>query len=220
MGRVALVTGGSRGIGAAVSRLLSQQGYAVAANYAGNEEAASAFEKETGIRTYKWSVADYEQCAEGVAAVEQELGPVEILVNNAGITRDAMFHRMKPEAWRQVIDTNLTGAYNMTHQVWAGMRERSFGRVINISSVNGQKGQMGQTNYSASKAGEIGFTKALAQEGAPRASRSTPSAPDISPPTWSWRWPRMFGKPSSSRFGRPSRRTRRNRTLRRLPGFR
>ncbi len=166
MGRVALVTGGSRGIGAAVSRLLSQQGYAVAANYAGNEEAASAFEKETGIRTYKWSVADYEQCAEGVAAVEQELGPVEILVNNAGITRDAMFHRMKPEAWRQVIDTNLTGAYNMTHQVWAGMRERSFGRVINISSVNGQKGQMGQTNYSASKAGEIGFTKALAQEGA------------------------------------------------------
>ena len=166
MGKVALVTGGTRGIGAAVSRLLQQEGFAVAANYAGNTEAADAFEKETGIRTFRWSVAEYDQCAEGVGAVEQELGPVDVLVNNAGITRDSMFHRMTPDAWRQVIETNLNGAFNMTHQVWAGMRERGFGRIINISSVNGQKGQMGQTNYSASKAGEIGLTKALAQEGA------------------------------------------------------
>ena len=166
MGKVALVTGGTRGIGAAASRLLKQNGFAVAANYAGNTEAADAFEKETGIRTFRWSVAEYDQCAEGVAAVEQELGPVDVLVNNAGITRDSMFHRMTPDAWRQVIETNLNGAFNMTHQVWAGMRERGFGRIINISSVNGQKGQMGQTNYSASKAGEIGLTKALAQEGA------------------------------------------------------
>ena len=166
MGKVALVTGGTRGIGAAVSRLLKQNGFAVAANYAGNTEAADAFEKETGIRTFRWSVAEYDQCAEGVAAVEQELGPVDVLVNNAGITRDSMFHRMTPDAWRQVIETNLNGAFNMTHQVWAGMRDRGFGRIINISSVNGQKGQMGQTNYSASKAGEIGLTKALAQEGA------------------------------------------------------
>ncbi len=166
MGRIALVTGGTRGIGAAISKLLVQKGYTVAANYAGNDEAAAAFQKETGIRTLKWSVADYERCAEGVATVEKELGPVDILVNNAGITRDSMFHRMTPESWRDVIETNLNGAFNMTHQVWAGMRERGFGRVINISSVNGQKGQMGQTNYSASKAGEIGLTKALAQEGA------------------------------------------------------
>lgn len=166
MGKVALVTGGTRGIGAAASRLLKQNGFAVAANYAGNTEAADAFEKETGIRTFRWSVAEYDQCAEGVAAVEKALGPVEVLVNNAGITRDSMFHRMTPDAWRQVIETNLNGAFNMTHQVWAGMRDRGFGRIINISSVNGQKGQMGQTNYSASKAGEIGLTKALAQEGA------------------------------------------------------
>ena len=166
MGEVALVTGGTRGIGAAISRLLKQKGFEVAANYAGNTEAAEAFERETGIRTFRWSVAEYDQCAEGVAAVERELGPVEVLVNNAGITRDSMFHRMTPDSWRQVIETNLNGAFNMTHQVWAGMRERGFGRIINISSVNGQKGQMGQTNYSASKAGEIGLTKALAQEGA------------------------------------------------------
>ncbi len=166
MGKVALVTGGTRGIGAAISRLLKQKGFAVAANYAGNTEAAEAFETETGIRTFRWSVAEYDQCAEGVASVEQELGPVEVLVNNAGITRDSMFHRMTPDSWRQVIETNLNGAFNMTHQVWGGMRERGFGRIINISSVNGQKGQMGQTNYSASKAGEIGLTKALAQEGA------------------------------------------------------
>ena len=166
MGKVALVTGGTRGIGASIARLLKQKGFAVAANYAGNTEAAEAFGKETGIRTFRWSVAEYDQCADGVAAVERELGPVEVLVNNAGITRDSMFHRMTPDSWRQVIETNLNGAFNMTHQVWAGMRERGFGRIINISSVNGQKGQMGQTNYSASKAGEIGLTKALAQEGA------------------------------------------------------
>ncbi|KAJ56108.1 acetoacetyl-CoA reductase [Actibacterium mucosum KCTC 23349] len=166
MTRVALVTGGSRGIGAAISIALKEAGYSVAANYAGNDEAASAFTAETGIPTFKWSVADYEACAEGIAKVEAELGPIDVLVNNAGITRDAMFHKITPEQWSQVIDTNLTGIFNMTHPVWPGMRDRSFGRVINISSINGQKGQMGQTNYSAAKAGDLGFTKALAQEGA------------------------------------------------------
>ena len=166
MGRTALVTGGTRGIGAAISKRLKADGFNGAASYAGNEEAASAFTAETGIPAFKWSVADYQACADGVAQVEAEIGPVEVLVNNAGITRDAMFHRLTPEKWRQVIETNLNGVFNMTHPVWAGMRERGFGRVINISSINGQKGQMGQTNYSAAKAGEIGFTKALAQEGA------------------------------------------------------
>ena len=165
MARVALVTGGSRGIGAAISIALKDAGCKVAANYAGNDEAAKAFTAETGIRTFKWSVADYEACAAGVKAVEAELGPVDILVNNAGITRDAMFHRMTPQQWNEVISTNLTGLFNMTHQVWGGMRERKFGRIVSISSVNGQKGQAGQANYSASKAGDIGFTKALAQEG-------------------------------------------------------
>ncbi|MFN3259087.1 MAG: beta-ketoacyl-ACP reductase [Pikeienuella sp.] len=166
MGRVALVTGGTRGIGAAISTHLKAEGYAVAANYAGNDEAAAAFTKETGIPTFKWSVADYEACKAGVAKVEAALGPVEVLVNNAGITRDTMFHRMTPEQWNEVIGTNLNGVFNMTHQVWNGMRDRGFGRVIQISSINGQKGQMGQANYSAAKAGDIGFTKALAQEGA------------------------------------------------------
>ena len=165
MARVALVTGGSRGIGAAISIALKDAGCKVAANYAGNDEAAKAFTAETGIRTFKWSVADYEACAAGVKAVEAELGPVDILVNNAGITRDAMFHRMTPQQWNEVISTNLSGLFNMTHPVWAGMRERKFGRIVSISSVNGQKGQAGQANYSASKAGDIGFTKALAQEG-------------------------------------------------------
>jgi acetoacetyl-CoA reductase len=163
---VALVTGGSRGIGAAISLALKAAGYSVAANYAGNDEAAAAFTRETGIPTFKWSVADYDACKAGVAQVEAALGPVEVLVNNAGITRDAMFHKMTPAQWREVIDTNLTGVFNMTHQVWNGMRERKFGRVINISSVNGQKGQAGQANYSAAKAGDIGITRALAQEGA------------------------------------------------------
>ncbi|MGR3757072.1 MAG: acetoacetyl-CoA reductase [Tranquillimonas sp.] len=166
MGRVALVTGGTRGIGAAISVALQQAGYEVAANYAGNDAAAKSFTDETGIRSFKWSVADYDACRSGLAEVEQALGPVEVLVNNAGITRDAMFHKMTPQQWREVVDTNLNGVFNMTHQVWGGMRDRKYGRVINISSINGQKGQAGQTNYSAAKAGDLGFTKALAQEGA------------------------------------------------------
>lgn len=166
MARVALVTGGSRGIGASISKAMKEAGYTVAANYAGNDEAAAAFKSETGIPVYKWSVADYDACAEGIAKVEADLGPVEVLVNNAGITRDGMFHKMTPQQWKEVIDTNLTGIFNMTHPIWPGMRERAFGRVINISSINGQKGQMGQANYSAAKAGDIGFTRALAQEGA------------------------------------------------------
>jgi acetoacetyl-CoA reductase len=166
MTRVALVTGGSRGIGAAISKALKAAGYKVAANYAGNDEAAKAFSDETGIPVFKWSVADYEACADGVKKVEAEVGPVDILVNNAGITRDAMFHKMTPQQWNEVISTNLNGVFNMTHPVWGGMRDRKFGRVVNISSVNGQKGQAGQANYSAAKAGDIGFTRALAQEGA------------------------------------------------------
>ncbi|MBL8568180.1 MAG: beta-ketoacyl-ACP reductase [Phreatobacter sp.] len=166
MSRVALVTGGSRGIGAAISKALKAAGYKVAANYAGNDEAAAAFKAETGIPVFKWSVADYEACAAGIAKVEAELGPVDVLVNNAGITRDAMFHKMTPAQWKEVIDTNLSGVFNMTHPLWTGMRDRKFGRVITISSINGQKGQMGQANYSAAKAGDLGFTKALAQEGA------------------------------------------------------
>jgi len=166
MTRVALVTGGSRGIGAAIAVALKDEGYQVAANYAGNDAAAAAFTAETGIPTYRWSVADYEACAAGIARVEAENGPVAVLVNNAGITRDAMFHKMTPQQWKEVIDTNLSGLFNMTHPLWPGMRDRKFGRVINISSINGQKGQAGQANYSASKAGDIGFTKALAQEGA------------------------------------------------------
>ena len=166
MSRVALVTGGSRGIGAAISRALMAEGYRVAASYAGNDAAAQAFSQETGIRTYKWNVADYDACKAGIAQVEGELGPVEVLVNNAGITRDAPFHRMTPQQWHEVIDTNLSGLFNMTHGVWGGMRDRKFGRVISISSINGQKGQFAQANYAAAKAGDIGFTKALAQEGA------------------------------------------------------
>ncbi|MBV2185043.1 MAG: acetoacetyl-CoA reductase, partial [Rhizobium sp.] len=158
--------GGTRGIGAAISIALKNAGYRVAANYAGNDEKAKAFEAETGIRALKWDVSIYEACAEGIAKVEAELGPVEILVNNAGITRDAMFHKMTPGQWNEVINTNLTGVFNMTHPVWSGMRDRNFGRVITISSINGQKGQMGQANYSAAKAGDLGITKALAQEGA------------------------------------------------------
>jgi acetoacetyl-CoA reductase len=166
MARTALVTGGTRGIGAAIALALKGAGYKVAVSYAGNEEAARKFRDETGIAAHKWSVADYDACAAGIAAVEAEAGPIDILVNNAGITRDAMFHKMTPAQWHEVIGTNLTGLFNMTHCVWNGMRERKFGRIINISSINGQKGQMGQTNYSAAKAGDIGFTKALAQEGA------------------------------------------------------
>lgn len=166
MPRTALVTGGSRGIGAAISKALKAEGYAVAATYAGNDEAAAAFTAATGIRTYKWDVANYDDCAKGIAQVTADLGPVDVLVNNAGITRDAPFHKMTPDQWHQVINTNLTGLFNMTHNVWGGMRERKFGRVISISSINGQKGQFAQANYAAAKAGDIGFTKALAQEGA------------------------------------------------------
>jgi acetoacetyl-CoA reductase len=166
MARVALVTGGSRGIGAAISKALKAAGYNVAAVYHGNDEAAQKFKAETGIPVFKWDVSSFEACADGVKKVEGELGPIEVLVNNAGITRDGMFHRMKLEQWTAVINTNLGSLFNMTRQTWEGMRERKFGRVINISSINGQKGQAGQANYSAAKAGELGFTKALAQEGA------------------------------------------------------
>ncbi|MCT4331482.1 beta-ketoacyl-ACP reductase [Paracoccus sp. YLB-12] len=166
MSKVALVTGGSRGIGAAISKALKDAGYTVAANYAGNDEAAKAFTDETGIKTYKWSVADYDACAAGIKQVEDELGPIAVLVNNAGITRDAPFHKMTPQQWKEVIDTNLSGIFNMTHPLWPGLRDRKFGRIINISSINGQKGQFAQANYSAAKAGDLGFTKALAQEGA------------------------------------------------------
>jgi acetoacetyl-CoA reductase len=166
MARVAVVTGGTRGIGAAISKALKAAGYTVAANYGGNDEAAQKFKSETGIPVYKWDVSSFEACAAGIKQVEAALGPVEVLVNNAGITRDATLHRMKPEQWTAVIDTNLGSLFNMTRQVIEGMRERKFGRIVNISSINGQKGQIGQTNYSAAKAGEIGFTKALAQEGA------------------------------------------------------
>jgi len=166
MSRVAVVTGGTRGIGAAISMALKNAGYRVAASYAGNNEKAKAFHDVTGVPVFKWDVSDYAACGEGIARIESEIGPVEILVNNAGITRDAMFHKMTPQQWHEVINTNLTGLFNMTHQVWTGMRDRGFGRIVNISSINGQKGQMGQVNYSAAKAGDLGFTKALAQEGA------------------------------------------------------
>ena len=166
MGRVALVTGGSRGIGEAISKALKAEGYTVAATYAGNDEKAKAFSDETGIKTYKWNAADYEASKAGIAQVEADLGPIEVVVANAGITRDAPFHKMTPEQWNEVIDTNLTGVFNTVHPVWPGMRERKFGRVIVISSVNGQKGQFAQVNYAATKAGDIGIVRSLAQEGA------------------------------------------------------
>ena len=166
MGRVALVTGGSRGIGEAISKKLKADGYEVAATYAGNDEKAAAFTAETGIKTYKWNVADYEASKAGIAQVEADLGPIDVVVANAGITRDAPFHKMSPEQWKEVIDTNLTGVFNTVHPVWPGMRERKFGRVIVISSINGQKGQFAQVNYAATKAGDIGIVRSLAQEGA------------------------------------------------------
>jgi acetoacetyl-CoA reductase len=166
MARVAVVTGGTRGIGEAICKALQAAGYKVAANYGGNDEAAQKFKAATGIPVYKWDVSSFEACAAGVKQIEADLGPIEILVNNAGVARDSMFHRMKPEQWTAVINTNLNSLFNMCRPVIEGMRTRKFGRIINISSINGQKGQMGQTNYSASKAGELGFTKALAQESA------------------------------------------------------
>ena len=166
MARVAVVTGGTRGIGAAISRGLKAAGYQVAANYGGNDEAANKFKAETGIPVYKFDVSDAAACEAGLKAVESELGPVDVLVNNAGITRDGMFHRMTFDQWQAVIRTNLDSMFTCTRPVIDGMRARGFGRIIIISSINGQKGQMGQTNYSAAKAGVIGFAKALAQENA------------------------------------------------------
>ena len=168
MARIALVTGGTRGIGAATSRMLQQAGYRVAANYAGNEEKALAFSESTGIPVHAWDVADLSACQRGVDRVETELGPIEVLVNNAGITHDGMLHKMTHDAWQSVLDVDLGGCFNMCRAVMVGMRERRFGRIVNISSVNGQQGQMGQANYAAAKAGIFGFTKALALEEASR----------------------------------------------------
>jgi acetoacetyl-CoA reductase len=165
-GRVAIVTGGTRGIGAAISIALRDAGYKVAANYGGNDQAAQEFSEASKIRTYKFDVGDFGACKDGVDRIVAELGPVDVLVNNAGITRDGTLHRMTPEQWRLVIDTNLTSCFNLSRLVIEGMRERSFGRIVNIGSINGQGGQFGQVNYSAAKSGLHGFTKALAQEGA------------------------------------------------------
>jgi acetoacetyl-CoA reductase len=166
MSRVAVITGGTRGIGAAISEHLHKKGYKVAATYHGNDEAAKAFTKETGAPHFKFDVGDYVACQKGLEKITKELGPVDILVNNAGITRDAFLHKMKPEQWNEVIHTNLNSVFNMSRLVIEGMRERGFGRIISISSINGQAGQVGQTNYSAAKAAIIGFTKALALESA------------------------------------------------------
>ncbi len=166
MSRVAVVTGGTRGIGNAISVELKKRGFRVAANYAGNEEAAHRFQAETGIPVFRWDVGNYEACVEGLRQVEAQLGPVSVIVNNAGITRDAMLHRMTPEQWFEVMRVDLDSMFNMVRPVINGMRDRNCGRIVNISSINGQKGQMGQVNYSAAKAGVIGFTKALAQENA------------------------------------------------------
>ena len=166
MARVALVTGGTRGIGAAISKALKAAGYKVAASYAGNDEAAAKFKAETGIPVYKWDVSKFEACADGIKKVESDIGPIEVLVNNAGITKDVPFHKMSLDQWSAVINTNLGSLFNMTRPVIEGMRARKFGRIISISSINGQKGQFGQVNYSAAKAGDIGFTKALALENA------------------------------------------------------
>ncbi len=166
MARIAIVTGGTRGIGEAISIGLKNAGYKVAANYCGNEDRAKAFAEKTGIAVYKWDVAELEQCMAGAAKVVAELGPVDILVNNAGITRDATMRKMMRKGWDEVMDTNLGGCFNMCKAVWDGMLERGFGRVVNIGSINGQAGQYGQVNYAAAKSGIHGFTKALAQEGA------------------------------------------------------
>jgi acetoacetyl-CoA reductase len=166
MARVALVTGGTRGIGEGISKTLKGAGYKVAASYAGNDTAAQKFKAETGINVYKFDVGDYTQCGQAIKQIEADLGPIDVLVNNAGITRDGFLHKMTPEQWRDVIRTDLDSVFNCTRHVIEGMRSRGFGRIVSISSINGQKGQIGQTNYSAAKAGIIGFTKALAQENA------------------------------------------------------
>ena len=177
MGRVALVTGGTRGIGAACSKALKDAGYSVAASYAGNDEAANAFKAETGIPVFKWDVGDYAACEKGVTAVEAEVGPVDVLVNNAGISRDSMLNKMTPEQWSEVMRTNLDSVFNVTRQVINGMRERKFGRVISISSINGQQGMLGLSNYCAAKAGVIGFTRTLALEGARKGITANAIAP-------------------------------------------
>ena len=166
MSKVAVVTGGTRGIGLEISKALIEDGYKVAAIYAGNDKAAKEFKEATGQKAYKIDVCDYEKCAAGIEKIEKELGPVHTLVNNAGITRDGMLHKMSEDNWHSVIETNLTSCYNMCRSVITGMRDRKAGRIINISSINGQKGQLGQANYSAAKAGMLGFTKALALESA------------------------------------------------------
>ena len=166
MTRVAIVTGGTRGIGEAISLALHEAGVTVAANYAGNDERARAFTERTGIKAYKWDVADFDACQAGAAQVAEELGSVDILVNNAGITRDGTILKMSYQMWKEVMDTNLGGCFNMAKAVFAGMRERKWGRIVNIGSINGQAGQYGQVNYAAAKSGIHGFTKALAQEGA------------------------------------------------------
>ena len=166
MGRNAIVTGGTRGIGRAIALALKGKGCTVAATYAGNDEAAAKFKEETDINVYKWDVGDYDACKAGIGEIEAAQGGTDILVNNAGITRDGMFHKIGPKEWSEVMRADLDSVFNMSHHVFPGMRERGFGRIINIASINGQKGQMGQTNYSAAKAGMIGFTRALAQEGA------------------------------------------------------
>ncbi|MEM7768138.1 MAG: acetoacetyl-CoA reductase [Pseudomonadota bacterium] len=177
MTKIALVTGGTRGIGRSISETLKAKGYAVAANFGGNEEAARICEQETGVRCFKFNVGDYDDVGAGLAKIEAELGPVDVLVNNAGITRDAPFHKMTTAQGDEVINVDLDSAFNCTHQVWGGMRERGFGRIINISSINGQKGQFTQANYSAAKAGLIGFTRALAYEGAKKGITSNCVAP-------------------------------------------
>jgi acetoacetyl-CoA reductase len=168
MARVAVVTGGTRGIGQAISVALKKKGFRVAANYGGNDTAARQFQADTGIPVYKWDVSDYAACEKGIASITRELGPVDVLVNNAGITRDGMLHRMTKESWDAVMHTNLDSVFNMSRLVIEGMRNRKYGRIVNISSINGRKGQMGQANYSAAKAALLGFTKAVAQENAAR----------------------------------------------------
>lgn len=177
MSRVALVTGGTRGIGEAVSKALKAAGYKVAANYAGNDEAANAFKAANDIPVFKWDVGDNEACAAGIVAVDSKVGPVDVLVNNAGISRDAMLQKMTYEQWTQVMRTNLDSMYNMTHPVIAGMRERGFGRIVSISSINGQQGMLGLSNYCAAKAGIIGFTRAIALEGARKGITANAIAP-------------------------------------------
>lgn len=175
--RIALVTGGTRGIGAAISKALQAKGYEVAANYASNDDAAKTFKKETGIAVYKFDVADFTECEKAVAKIEKELGPVDVLVNNAGITRDSTLRKMTLQQWNDVISTNLNSCFNLTRHIFPGMIERNFGRIVNISSINGRKGQFGQSNYAAAKAGVIGFTKAVALEGAAKGVTCNAIAP-------------------------------------------